>query len=179
VNHGSLVFTPPRPCAGQVRSEGLELTAGSSPRWERMSHNEPWRSNERADRGLCLPARDAGVRDGKVDLGSARREPCPLRCVNESRDPLRELASAELHHGLRRLEHRLPNRGAARSSELSAGVDGHDGRLHTTEPRENVRQNEPTELAVHRLVGTAMARSALAIAAASEPRRYKATDATP
>ena len=59
--------------------------------------------------GRCLPARDAGVGDGKVDLGSAGREPCPLRCVNESRDPLRELASEELHHSLSRLEHRLPN----------------------------------------------------------------------
>jgi hypothetical protein len=36
---------------------------------------------------------------------------------------------------------------------LSAGVDGHDGRLDTTESRENVRQIEPTELAVDRLVG--------------------------
>ena len=27
---------------GQIRGEGLELPAGSSPRWERMAYDEPW-----------------------------------------------------------------------------------------------------------------------------------------
>jgi hypothetical protein len=33
---------PAEALRGQIGGEGLELPAGSSPRWERMAYDEPW-----------------------------------------------------------------------------------------------------------------------------------------